>query len=113
MTMPKEFSEYSGFEFCGAFVRSRDIIAFTAQKWDVSDPLEQRDTGVFFYYPDDPPEDRWAFRYFGETTGVHACACFKPSERWVFVMDDGEVYVVGMGDDDWEQPVAKLRNPYF
>ena len=58
MTMPSSYSDYRGFEFCGAFVRTRNIIAFTAQKWDVNDPLEQRDTAVFFYYADEPADER-------------------------------------------------------
>ena len=28
-------------------------------------------------------------------------------------MDDGEVYVVGMGDDDWEEPITKTPHQYF
>jgi hypothetical protein len=38
---------------------------------------------------------------------------FAPEERWVFVTDDGEVYVVGKGDDGFEAPIAHKSNLYF
>ncbi|MFY4727924.1 hypothetical protein [Nitrospira sp. BLG_2] len=103
-----------GFEFSSCYVRTRNIIGIAAQKWPHSDSLEQRDTALFFYYPDEPEgSESWAVRYLGETTGVHGCAAFKPNERWVFVTEDGESYVIGQGDDDWESPVVQMRSPIF
>src|SRR5262249_25938700 len=111
--MAERYKKLPGFEFSGACVRTRQIIGFAAQKWPNSDSLEQRDTAVFLYYPQKPPEKQWAFRYLGEATGVHICATFRPNERWVFVTDDGQVCVVGQGDDDWEAPISKKPNLYF
>jgi hypothetical protein len=46
-------------------------------------------------------------------TGIHGCACFAPEERWVFVSDPGEVYVVGEGDDGDEKPITGKRAAQF
>lgn len=113
MTKPGRLEELSGFEFNGCFVRTRNIIGFTGQKWENSDSLEPRETAVFFYYPDEPPDEAWAFSYLGEATGVYGCAVLEPEERWIFVTDDGEVYAVGQGDDDWEAAISKKPNLYF
>lgn len=107
------FREYSGFKFSKVLVRASNIIGFLAQKWNNLDPLEQRDTAVFFFYPDEPKGGQWYVQYLGEATGLNGCAAFKPSERWVFVADDGQVYVVGHGDNDWEQPVSSEANMFF
>lgn len=45
--------------------------------------------------------------------GVHGCACFEPNERWVFVADAGEVYVLGQGDEGDEAPIVKGQRAYF
>jgi hypothetical protein len=111
--MIDRFEDLKDFEFSGCYIRAWNIIGFTAQQWTNSDPLEQRLAAVFFYYSDDPPEERWAVSYLGEATGVHGTATFKPNERWIFVTDDGEVYCVGQGDDDWEKPVSPKKNLYF
>lgn len=105
--------EYKNFEFNNVFVRTWNIIGFTAQLWENNDSLEQRDTAVFFYYPDEPDEDKWALRYLGESAAVFGCAVFKPEERWLFMMEDGETYVVGHGDDDWEGSVSSTDYLYF
>src|SRR5688572_14175534 len=108
--MAYRYEYLAGYQFSDCYVRRWNIIGFAAQKWSNSDSLEQRDTAIFFYYPDEPsdepPDKMWAFSYLGESTGVHGCAAFKPNERWIFVTDDGEVYVVGEGDDDWENPIS-------
>jgi hypothetical protein len=91
-------------------VRRRNIISFSAQKWTDDDPLVPRDTMLFFHYPDESAAERWAARELDRTTGVHGAACRAPEERWVFVSDDGHVYVMGQGDDGAEKPVgAKLQ----
>lgn len=94
-------------------VRSREIIAFTAQKWTVDDALEPRDTLLVFYYPLDPADEQWAVRELDQMTGIHGCACFQPQERSVFVADPGEVYVVGQGDDDYEKSIATSGVQHF
>ncbi|MBE0435548.1 MAG: hypothetical protein IBX56_07060 [Methylomicrobium sp.] len=111
--MTERYKNLAGFEFSGVYVRNREIIGFAAQKGPFDDFLEQRDTAVFFYYPPDPPDKKWAFRYLGEATGIHMCPVFKPNERWVAVTDDGEVYIVGQGDDDWEKAISQKPNLYF
>lgn len=111
--MADRYQHLTGFEFSGACVRTQQIIGFPAQKGPFEDPLEQRLTAVFWYYPQKPPEKKWAVRYIGEATGVHVCAAFKPNERWVCVADDGEVCVVGQGDNDWEAAISKKPNLYF
>ena len=109
------FKDYENFAFSSCYVRAWNIIGFTAQQWsdDNDDPLEIRPTAVFFYYPDDPPEKKWAVRYLGEATGVHGIAVFKPNKQTIFVTEDGEVYCVGQGHDDWEKPVSRKKNLYF
>lgn len=97
----------------GCYVRSKGIIAFTAQNWELDDSLEPRPTKIFFYYPDESKAEQWAVRGWHETTGIHACACFKPAERWVFIAEPGEVYVVGQGDDDDETPITNKKRAYF
>ena len=111
--MKKRYKYLEGFTFSSCHVRTKEIIGFTAQQWSNNDPLEQRRTAVFFYYPQKPRDRMWAIRGIGDTTGIHCCAVFAPEERWVFVTDDGEVYVVGKGDDDWEGPVNKNEKLYF
>jgi len=111
--MAERYKHLAGFEFSDVYVRTQQIIGFAAQKGSFDDPLEQRDTAIFFYYPQKSPEKKWAVRYLGEATGVHVCPVFKPNERWVIVTDDGEVYIVGQGDDDWEDAISKKSNLYF
>lgn len=102
-----------GFAFTGCYVRRRDIIGFTAQKWTVDDTLVPRETMLLFYYPDDPKPEQWALRGLDDVTGVNGAACFMPNERWVFVQEPGEVYVVGEGDDDYEKPIdARVRHHF-
>ena len=111
--MIQRYPQLLSYEFGSAHVRTKQIISFSAQKGPFDDSLEQRDTAVFIYYPQKPLEKQWAFRFLGEATGVHVCAAFEPNERWVFVTDDGQVYVVGQGDDDWEDAISKKSNLYF
>ena len=46
-------------------------------------------------------------------TAMHGAACFKPHERWVFVSEPGEVYVVGQGDDGYEEDIDGAERDYF
>lgn len=111
--MAKRYRYLKNFVFGSCHVRTREILGFTAQKWPNTDPLEQRETAVFFYYRDEVPDDRWAVSGIGHATGVSGCASFKPEERWIFLTDDGQVYVVGQGDDDYESPVSADPVLYF
>lgn len=111
--MKDRYAYLNGFTFDDCLVRSSSIIGFTAQKWPDSDPLEQRHTAVFFYYPKKPKERQWAVVSVGHATGIHGCAVTSPAERWVFLMDDGEVYVVGKGDNDYEKPIDRKPDMYF
>ena len=111
--MTERFKYLTDYEFSGVYVRTREIIGFAAQKGPFDDPLEQRGTAIFYYYPQKPSERKWGFRYLGEATGAHVCPAFKPNERWVIVTDDGEVFVVGQGDHDWETAISKKPNLFF
>jgi hypothetical protein len=68
---------------------------------------------IFFYNPGKAIADQWAAREWDQTTGIHGCACYQPNERWVFVADPGEVYVVGQGDDGDEAKVFKEKHSYI
>ncbi|MBN1508258.1 MAG: hypothetical protein JW955_15530 [Sedimentisphaerales bacterium] len=103
----------SRFGISGCHVRRSYIIGFSAQRWEVDDTLEPRETTLFFYNPTRPAGNRWAGRGLDNTTGIHGCAAFKPEERWVFLSDPGEVYVVGQGDDGYEKPVDEGRPNHF
>jgi hypothetical protein len=111
--MASRYRFLKGFTFGSCHVRSRKIIGFTAQKWLDNDPLEQRETALFFYYPEKPDDRKWAVSGIGHATGVSGCAPFLPEERWIFVTDDGQVYVVGKGDDAYEDPISKKPTMYF
>ena len=111
--MTKRYKYLKDFTFSNCYIRTSSIIAFTAQKWLDSDPLEQRETAIFFYYPNKPIERKWAVVGIGHATGVNGCAVFLPEERWVFVTDDGEVYIVGKGDNDYESHISDIPNLFF
>ena len=101
------------FGIVGCHVRTRNIIAFSAQKWDEDDTMVPRRTMLFFFYPDEEKAEQWAASEWDLMTGIHGCACFAPNERWVFVSDPGEVYVVGQGDDGEEKPITRQRTAQF
>ena len=99
----KHLSEY-GVVHC--HVRSASLIAFSCQKWDVDDALEPRDTMLFFHDPISAKAGGWAARGWDMMTGVHGCPCYNPDERWIFVSDPGEVYVLGQGEE-FEEKILK------
>jgi hypothetical protein len=107
------YEPLAGFELSGCAVRRWNIIAFWGQRWDNPDPLETRVTRVFYYYADEPDEEKWAYREVGETRGIRGCGTQWPNERWVFVTDDGEVYVSGGGDDAFESPIVPGPYAFF
>jgi hypothetical protein len=74
-------------------------------------PLDVRVTRVFFFDTDKTDADRWAYREIGKTRGLRGCGVRLPEERWVFVADDGEAYVVGRGADGFEASISP--QPYF
>lgn len=82
-------------------------------RWTDDDALEARETGLSFYYPDEPEADRWAYAEIGETTGVHGCGVSKPNARWVFVMDDGAVFCFGGGSAGFERSVTSTKGAFF
>jgi hypothetical protein len=103
--------EAFGIESC--HVRNKDIIGFSAQNWDDDDSLEPRPTTLFFYFPNKKKGEQWAVREWHETTGIHGCVCRKPLDRWVFIADPGEVYVLGDGDDDDEKSITSRKPSFF
>lgn len=109
----ERYEHLEGYELSGCAVRRRNIISFWGQKWDNPDPLDVRPTRVFFFYPDKPEERRWGFREPGDTRGFRGCGVTVPEERWVFVADDGEVYVVGGGVDAFEEPITSKPFSFF
>lgn len=96
----------------GCYVRQSNIIAFSAQKC-IDDVLEPRPTMFFFYNPSREKKNQWGARGWHQVSGVYGSPCFKPNERWVFISDPGEVYVVGQGDDDDEKPIIRSPRKYF
>jgi hypothetical protein len=111
----REFFD-DGYEFLSCFIRRKNIIAFTAINTEADDPLETERICIFLYLPEgtpDEPDDRWNWAEIGAATGFHGCAVFEPEERCIFVTDDGEVYILGKGEADWEKPVWKERRLYF
>ena len=69
------------FGIVGCHVRTRNIIAFSAQKWDEDDTMVPRRTMLFFFYPDEEKAEQWAASEWDLMTGIHGCACFAPNER--------------------------------
>ena len=113
--LAKVYLDYGGFEISDCIIMGeKNYISFIAQEWNEEndDPLEVVPTAVFFHYPDDPPGEQWAVRYLGETTGCSGTVVSKPLLQWIYVTEDGEVYCVGQGDDDWEKPIAD-KPSYF
>lgn len=113
--MSARYRHLEGFELSGCAVRTSAILGFPGQRWveEDDDPLDHRNTAVFFHYPRKPLERRWAAVGIGGATGVHVCAPFLPAERWVFLTEDGRVYVVGGGDNGFEDPIPGSPNLHF
>lgn len=88
-------------------------IAFAAQDWTDFDSLEPRTTTLYFNFPSRKKEDQWASRGQNKVTGIFGCACKMPEERWVFVTEPGEVYVIGGGVDGYESPITGEPRSYF
>ena len=107
------FQPLNGFEISGCAVRRWNIISFWGQEWTNPDPLEVRSSRIYFYYPDEPVEERWAYREIGQARGVRGCAAFTPEERWVFIADDGAVYAVGGGVDGFEASITSRAHYFF
>ncbi len=107
------YEALAGYQLVGCAVRRWNIISFWGQQWENVDPLDIRPTRVYFYYPDEPEGSQWAHRDVGETRGFRGCATTLPVERWVFVADDGEVYVVGGGIDAFEDPIVSKTYTFF
>ncbi len=103
----ERYEALAGYDLSGCAVRRRSIISFWGQRGSDPDPLEVRPTRVFFFYPEKPEERRWGWSEPAETRGFRGCAVTVPEERWVFVADDGEVYVVGGGVNGFEEPISK------
>src|SRR5262245_9944958 len=101
------------FGVAGCHVRSKNIIAFSTQKWEEDDTMVPRRTMLFFYNPYKEKSEQWAAREWDLMTGIHECACYAPNERWVFVSDPDEVYVLGQGDDGDEKPITRKRAAQF
>jgi hypothetical protein len=109
----ERYEPLTGYQLSGCAVRRRNIMSFWGQKWDNPDPLEVRPTRVYYFYPDKPEERRWAFREPAETRGLRGCAVTNPEERWVFVADDGQVYVAGGGVGAFEEPITSKPFSFF
>src|SRR5258707_48707 len=109
----KRYQDLDGYDFSCSAIRRRNLLAFFGQKWGDPDSLETRLTATFFCNTQKPPDARWSYRRIGQATGIHGSPVFVPDERWLFVMDDGFVYVVGQGDDAPEKPVSKEKHAFF
>ncbi len=107
----KDGLEAFGIESC--HVRNKDMIAFTAQSWDEDDALVPRPTAIFFHFPHRKKADQWSARDWHDVTGIHGCVARLPADRWVFIAEPGEVYVLGDGDDEDEAPIKKTKAAFF
>ncbi|HTV80441.1 MAG TPA: hypothetical protein VMF03_19465 [Steroidobacteraceae bacterium] len=101
------------YQFSGCAIRRSNLLTFFGQIWGDTDSLQTRPTAAFFCNTQKPADARWAYRKIGEATGIHGLPVFVPDERWLFVMDDGFVYVVGQGEDAPEKPVSKEKHAFF
>jgi len=108
----KRYKFLDGYEFSGCAVRRWNIVSFFGTKWEDKDALETRLTGVFYYYADEPPAKQWAYREIGMTTGIHGTAVLQPQERWVFMMDDGAVFVAG-GGQNTQEAITSEKAAFF
>jgi hypothetical protein len=111
--MSARFSELDGYEISGCSAYDKNLITFWGQQWPTNDSLDTRPTSVFFYYADEPEADQWALSGVADATGIHGCAAYLPFKQWVYVLDDGEVYVVGRGFDDFEEKITSKKHSYF
>jgi hypothetical protein len=111
--MIERFKYIEGYEIAGCAAFDKNLVSLWGQQWPSSDSLEQRLTCTFFFYADEPESDQWAFSGIGGATGVYGCAGDRPQRQWVFVLDDGDVYVVGNGADHFEAPIIPNRPAYF
>jgi hypothetical protein len=111
--MSSRYAPLEGYEIAGCAAFDRNLVCLWGQQWPDNDPLEPRPTSVFFHYADEPPGDRWAHSGIANATGIHGCAGLVPERQWVFVLDDGEVYVVGAGADDFEQKIVPDGRAFF
>lgn len=106
-------NQLSGYEFTGCFVRNRNAIVFGAQNYANPDPLEPRPTQIIFHYLDAEPGNDWGYVEVDDATGLHGCLVTDPADRWVFVLDDGAVFVAGGGEADFEDDIIQTGMPFF
>lgn len=111
--MSKRYKPLEGYEISGCAAFDKNLISVWGQQWPSGDPLEPRPTSTFFFYADEPEEDQWAFSGIAEATGIHGCAGLIPAKQWIYVLDDGEVYVVGGGIDDFEWKITPGKMAFF
>lgn len=99
------FAALEGYVLLGCAVRSRTILGVWGQRPEEDDPLEPQPTALFFFYPDEAPEERWAHRGPVAAQAVHLCPVFTPKEQWIAVFSDGDVWAIGGGDDGPERAI--------
>lgn len=90
------------YEITGCYIRNTDILSFIGQKTDGTEPYETR---IFYYYQNDPIDERWGYRHLGPAHRVLACGCRIPKDRWVFINSEGGVFISGGGDSSFEAPL--------
>lgn len=101
-----------GYDLMGCAVRSRAILGVWGQRPEEDDPLEPQPTTLFFFYPDEVPEERWAHRGPVPAQAVYLCPAFTPKEQWIAVFSDGDVWAIGGGDDGPESSIDGNRSVY-
>jgi hypothetical protein len=111
--MPPRYAPLARYQIAGCAAFDKNLVTFWAQQWPHDDALEPRPTCVFFYYADEPEEDRWAFSVIGEATGIRGCACTAPERHWLYLVDDGALYAVGGGEEGFLANVVPGRPAYF
>lgn len=110
--MPARYAPLDDYVLMGCAVRTRDILAIWGQRAGVDDPLAPQPTTLFFFYPEDPPEERWAHRGPVDALNVYVCAASSPKQQWIAAFSDGDVWAIGGGDDGPEDAIVPAGHVY-
>lgn len=95
-----------GFEITTCAIRNNNEIALIAQDWSYDDPLEPKETRIFVYKPFNKPKEQWGSAGLGTCTAMFVIPSYLPGERWVFVTNVGDIFVVGENGADFEEPIS-------
>ena len=95
-----------GLEITGCALRDTGEIAFIAQDWTIVDPMEPHKTDVFVFLPFKKEGEQWGSAGLGTCRDMYVCPSYAQKERWLFVTNIGEIFVVRNDGSDFENPVS-------